>query len=78
MPSTIETPYGNATFGTNFKDEKALMEFCRIPRTRTEIIQYLEIASGQYALRCYLNPLIRVGAIRLTIPDKPRSRINGM
>ncbi len=56
-----------------FKDEKGLMEFCR-PRTRAEIIQYLEIASGQYALRRYLDPLIRAGAIRLTIPDKPRSK----
>lgn len=55
------------------QDEKGLLEFCRIPRTRGEIIAYLEIASGQYALRRYLDPLVEVGAIQLTIPDKPRS-----
>lgn len=72
--SALKTPERNTTFGVKFKDEKGLMEFCRIPRTRAEIVQYLEIASGQYALRRYLDPLIRAGAIRLTIPDKPRSK----
>lgn len=55
-------------------DEKGLLEFCRIPRTRGEIIEFLDIASGQYALRRYLEPLVQTGAIRLTVPDKPRSR----
>ncbi len=54
-------------------DEKGLLSFCREPRSREEIIQYLAIASGQYALRRYLDPLIQAGLIRLTIPEKPRS-----
>ena len=54
-------------------DTKGLLEFCRTPRTRSEIIEYLDIASGQYALRRYLDPLVESGAIRLTLPDKPRS-----
>ncbi len=54
-------------------DEKGLLEFCRTPRTRAEIIAYLNIASGQYALRRYLDPLVASGAIQLTLPDKPRS-----
>ena len=54
-------------------DEKGLIEFCRTARTRTEIIEYLAISSGQYALRRYLNPLVEAKAILLTMPDKPRS-----
>ena len=54
-------------------DTKGLLEFCRTPRTRSEIVEYLDIASGQYALRRYLDPLVESGAIRLTLPDKPRS-----
>ncbi len=61
------------TASANILDEKGLLEFCRTPRTRAEIIEFLEIASGQYALRRYLDPLVQAEAIRLTIPDKPRS-----
>lgn len=64
---------GKATERKNAQDEKGLLEFCRIPRTRSEIIEYLDIASGQYALRRYLDPLVESGAIQLTMPDKPRS-----
>lgn len=70
----LKMPDGNTRHGMNYEDEKGLMEFCRIPRTRAEIVQYLEIASGQYALRRYLDPLIRAGVIRLMLPDKPRSK----
>ena len=54
-------------------DKKGLLAFCRVPRTRKEIIDFLEISSGQYALRRYLDPLVQAGAIRLTVPGKPRS-----
>ena len=54
-------------------DEKGLMAFCRTPRTRSEIIEFLDIASGQYALRRYLDPLVQAGVIHLTMPEKPRS-----
>lgn len=55
-------------------DEKGLIEFCRIPRTRSEIAGYLNITSEQYAYRRYVSPLIQAGRIIMTIPDKPRSR----
>lgn len=54
-------------------DEKGLLNFCLTPRTRKEIIGYLAIASKQYALRRYLDPLVQSGYIQLTKPDKPRS-----
>ena len=55
------------------KDPKGLLAFCRQPRSRAEIIAYLGIPSAQYALRHYLDPLVEVGAIQLSLPDKPRS-----
>lgn len=55
-------------------DTKYLLEFCCTPRSRAEIISYLKISSGQYALRRYLAPLLKSGAIRMTIPEHPRSR----
>ena len=56
-----------------YEDEKGLIEFCRVPRTRAEIVAYLAIPSAQYALRRYLDPLVRAKVIMMTIPDKPRS-----
>lgn len=71
--AAIESNAGVAAEKENVQDEKGLLEFCRTPRTRSEIIEYLDIASGQYALRRYLDPLVESGAIQLTLPDKPRS-----
>lgn len=56
-----------------YKDEKGLIEFCRVARTRAEIVEYLAIPSGQYALRRYLDPLVQAKVILMTMPDKPRS-----
>lgn len=58
---------------SDVKMEQQLLDFCQIPRSRAEIIAYLNIESGQYALRRYLDPLLKKGAIRMTIPEKPRS-----
>lgn len=55
------------------EDPKGLLEFCREPRSRREILDLLAIHSAQYALRRYLDPLVESGAIRLTIPEKPKS-----
>ena len=54
-------------------DEKGLAAFCQVPRTRQEIIEFLAIPSGQYALRRYLDPLVQAGILEMTIPNKPRS-----
>lgn len=55
-------------------DEKGLIEFCSRPRTREEIIKYLAVASGQYALRRYLDPLVNAKIILMTNPESPRCR----
>lgn len=58
----------------NVSDEKGLLKFCQTPRTRSEVVAFLGIASAQYALQHYLRPLVEAGAIELTKPDTPRSR----
>ena len=55
------------------RDEKGLIEFCRVPRSRKEIIEHIAVSSGQYALRRYLEPLLQEKLILMTEPDKPRS-----
>lgn len=55
------------------KDEKELLIFCRTPRSRSDIKEFLKVDSFSYVLRRYLGPLLQSGAIRMTIPEKPRS-----
>ncbi len=63
----------NTANGKEMADDKNLLAFCTVARSRAEIIAYLGLSSGQYALKRYLEPLLQSGAIRLTQPDKPRS-----
>lgn len=55
-------------------DEKNLVEFCRTPRSRSEIASHIGIPSVQYALKRYLEPLVNAGRILMTDPGTPRSR----
>lgn len=50
-----------------------LVTFCRTPRTRKEICDYLGLSSVTYAIQKYVNPLVESGVIKMSIPDKPKS-----
>ena len=52
---------------------KNLLIFCRTPRTRKEISEYLGLSSMTYAIQRHINPLIKKGLIHLSIPEKPSS-----
>lgn len=54
-------------------DVHNLLAFCRTPRTRKEICDYLGLSSISYAIQIYIMPLVEQGLIKLTIPDKPKS-----
>lgn len=73
--ATLEMERSQTNLSKGGEDEKGLIAFCHVPRSRAEIVDYLAISSGQYALRRYLEPLIQSGDILLTIPDKPRSSL---
>ena len=50
-----------------------LILFCKTPRTRKEICDYLGLASVTYAIQTHVMPLVGIGKIKLSIPDKPKS-----
>ena len=52
---------------------KDLIYFCKTPRQRKEICDYLGLDSVTYAMQTYVLPLVEEGKIKLTIPDKPKS-----
>lgn len=53
---------------------KDILEFCKEPRTRQEIADYLGIGTVFYVMKHYVQPLVNSKKLGLTIPDKPRSR----
>ncbi len=50
-----------------------LLIFCKTPRTRKEISEYLGLSSVAYAIQTYVMPLVESGMLKMTNPEKPRS-----
>lgn len=52
---------------------ESLIAFCKTPRTRKEIAEFLGLSSVTYALKKYVQPMIDEGIIKLSHPDAPSS-----
>lgn len=50
-----------------------LLEFCKEPRSRKEIANYLGIKTASYAIERYVRPLLEEGKLEMTIPERPKS-----
>lgn len=50
-----------------------LLLFCKTPRTRKEICEFLGLNSMTYAMQTRVMPLVEQGLIKMSIPDKPKS-----
>ena len=52
----------------------ALLEYCKEPRDREEMMKFLGIKHRTTFRNGYLNPLLDEGKIAMTLPDKPQSK----
>ena len=50
-----------------------LILFCKTPRTRKEICEYLGLSSVTYAIQKHVLPLVEAGQLKMSLPDKPKS-----
>ena len=50
-----------------------MLEFCRIPGTRKEIMDYLNLFNIDRFNERYMRPLPDSGKLRMTLPDKLKS-----
>ena len=57
----------------NVETDNDLVLFCRTPRTRKEICDYLGLSSVTYAIQTHVMPLVEIGKIKMSNPDKPKS-----
>jgi ATP-dependent DNA helicase RecG len=68
------------SFNITAEDEKTeekmrkILEFCKEPKSRSQISEYTQILSVSYLNTKYLTPLIKSGNLKMTIPEKPKSR----
>jgi ATP-dependent DNA helicase RecG len=53
--------------------EPDVLAFCKEPRTRKEIADYLH-KTQYYTMKTFVFPLLETGKLKMTIPDKPKSR----
>lgn len=51
-----------------------LIEFCGMPRSKREIMDFPGLTDSKNFRKRYLVPLLNAGKIEMTIPDKPNSR----
>lgn len=57
----------------DFATEEKILEFCSVPRSRAELLEYLKLSDRKNLRAKYLNPLLASGKLTMTIPDKPNS-----
>lgn len=55
-------------------DAPDLLAFCKTPRSRQEIANYLGIKTVFYAMSHYVQPLLQSGQLAMTLPESPKSR----
>ena len=54
--------------------EQEILNYCITPRSREELADRFGFGAATYFLKVYVNPLIADGKIKMTIPDKPKSK----
>ena len=52
-----------------------LLEFCTEPKSLFDIMQHLELKSRKNVMKVYITPMIDIGVLAMTVPDKPNSRL---
>lgn len=50
-----------------------LMDFCKTPRSRKEIADFLKLKTATYAMQRYVTPLLESGKLKMTNPEHPGS-----
>lgn len=70
----VQASPASSPAGAVSNKEEALLEFCKTPRTRLEIAEYLGIKTVFYVMQHYVQPLLDSGKLALTIPEQPRSK----
>jgi len=54
--------------------EQEILSYCITPRSREDFAKRFEFEAPSYFIKRYINPLLKNGKIKMTMPDKPKSK----
>ena len=54
--------------------EQEILNYCNTPRSREELSEKFGFEAPTYFIKTYVAPMLTVGKIKLTIPEKPKSK----
>jgi ATP-dependent DNA helicase RecG len=60
--------------GAELNDERDILSYCKQARTREEITNFFG-KTQYYVMKTFVEPLLASGKLKMTIPDKPKSRL---
>lgn len=60
--------------GEEVKKEQEILDYCRTPRSREELADKFGFEAPTYFIKTYIAPLLLDGKIKMTMPDKPKSK----
>ena len=68
------TPVATDTTTSSTNTADTLLDFCKTPRSRKEIADFLKLKTTTYAMQRYVAPLLESGQLKMTNPEHPGSR----
>ena len=54
--------------------ESEIIEFCNTGKSREQIAKFLSFENPSYMIKKYVIPLVEKGLLKMTLPDKPKSK----
>ncbi len=51
-----------------------VLEFCKSPKSREEIQQFLNLKNRSHVMKLYIQPLLETEKLKMTLPEKPKSK----
>lgn len=63
-----------AAFGMDIGMEQEILDYCMTPRSREELAEKFGFNTPTYFIKKFITPLILEGKIKMTIPNRPKSK----
>lgn len=70
----VVTLYNDSIPVNKVLSDDDIIDYCKEPRSRKEIADFLGIDTVYYVMDKYINPLLQKDLLKMTYPDKPKSK----